>query len=272
VHAVAASDPAAAEAMLAAIAVDRLGEATLAAIDAGLPAEALHAKWPNIAGIEAAEGHPWRALEARRLARTDLDAALEAEQALPEIWSHDADASLAVAARLAKADPERALAHANELTPDCDCMSWLLGCVRGAPDRAGSLVDRWIDHLAPATYDPYQFFRGVLEACIRLGDAARVRRLCERGGPTGWQIAHAARWDLAHASNRTDLLDACLARYKPGCVAGRAVDGPGLMMAVGKVVIRPQWLQLDRPHPVETLSIVAALGSDGPSWHGDALP
>ena len=142
----------------------------------------------------------------------------------------------------------------------------------GAPDKAGELVDTWIDHLAPMTYDPYAFFRDVLEACIELGDAARVRRLYERGGPTGWQVAHAARWQLGRAANRGALLDACLARYEAGSVAGRAVDGPGLPFAVGKVVIRPQWLQLTDPHPIETLSIVAALGSDGPAWTDEALP
>jgi hypothetical protein len=42
-------------------------------------------------------------------------------------------------------------------------------------------------------------------------------------------------------------------------------------MAVGKIVYRPQWLQLTEPHPIETLSIVAALGPDGPAWGGESL-
>jgi hypothetical protein len=272
----AAIDPAAAEAAIAKLAINTtpivIGEATLLAIDAGFDPAPLLARWPKLDEAGDDTAHLWRAFEVRRLARTDLEAAFELERKLPDLWKRDDDASYAIAARLAKADPDRALARAAELGPDLYHVGWLNGCVRGAPDRAGALVDAWIDDFTASTYDPYGFFRAILIACIELGDPARVRRLCQRGGPNGWQIAHAARWNLGRAANRVALLHACLAPYPAGFVAGRAVDQLGFSMAVGKVVIRPQWLQLARPHPVETLSLVAALGPDGPMWDDDVLP
>jgi len=190
------------------------------------------------------------------------------------VWpeERDVNASLAVAARLATIDSLRAIACADERGPDCDHEGWLLGCVRGAGTKALALVDTWTESLSHRTYHPYAFFRIVLDACMRLGDAEGVERVCKRGGPMGWQIAHAARWELGRSPNRDQLLDALLARYSPGCVSARGRDHAGDILTVGMAVTRPAWLQLESPHPVETLSIVAALGTDGPAWDDDALP
>jgi hypothetical protein len=264
-RAVAAADREAGEAMYARVPDDMVGEALLVAIDCGLDREPVRARWD---GLAKTGGESWEAFELRRLARTDLDVAFGRELARD---SHDDDASLAVAARLAQVDPDRALARAHQLGPDCYHQSWLLGCVRGAGAQTTDLVDAWIEHLSHHTYHPYGFFRVVLECCLRLGDAERVERLCERGGPTGWQIAHAARWDLGRSPNRTELLEALLARYRPGCVSARGRERTGLT-TVGMCVTRPAWLELEAPHPIETLSIVAALGADGPAWSDDALP
>jgi hypothetical protein len=265
-RAVAAVDRDAGNAMLARIPDDLVGHALLVAMDAGLDAEPLHERWRSLAKPDDPKH---QALEIRRLARTDLDVALGREA---ELESHDDDVSLAVAARLAKVEPVLAIRHATELGPDCYHQGWLTGCVRGAGIEAADLLDTWIEHLSPATYHPYAFFGVVLEASMRLGDAERVRRVCERGGPMGWQIAHAARWELGRSPNRAELLEALLARYRPGCVSARGRERSGGPLTVGMCVTRPQWLELERPHPVETLSIVAALGTDGPAWGDDALP
>jgi hypothetical protein len=248
-------------------------EATLIALDLGLDAKPLLDKWKRPHdGSDNAVRQVWRAAEVRRMARIDLDAALKLEAELPDQWDHDAPASLAVAARLARSDPARAVALATENEPDLRHMSWLQGCVHGAASVAGELVDEWIAALNPLTYDPYGYFRGLLESCLDLGDVARTRRCLEMAGATGWQVAHAARWRLGRAANREELLEACLDPYKPGLVAGRAVGRAGFPMAAGRVVIQPQWLDFSDPHPVETLSVVAALGADAPMWEWDWLP
>jgi hypothetical protein len=143
--------------------------------------------------------------------------------------------------------------------------------VRGGVPEAGAVVDEWIAQLGPDAYNPHFYFRGVLEACLDLGDVARTRRCLERAGATGWQVAHAARWRLGRATPRDELLAACLDRYAPGPVSGRAVERHA-PFGVGNVVIRPGWLDFSEPHPVETLSVVAALGADGPAWEWDRLP
>lgn len=216
--------------------------------------------------------HAWRVAEVRRLARTDLEAALVLEAELPDEWSNDDDASLAVAARLARSDPARAVALTREKERGLDELSWLRGCVRTRAPGAEELVDEWIAALSPGTYDPYTYFRGVLESCLELGDVARTGRCLEVAGATRWQVAHAARWRLGRAERREDLLVACLRPCQPGPVAGRAVELRGFPMAAGRVVIRPPWLDFSDPRPVETLSVVAAVGTDAPAWEWDRLP
>ena len=284
VRALAPADPAACAALIEGTADRSLAarfaaEAALAADDAGLaagdaaPLTAHVARWEDVDDLDLRG--LWLAYEVRRLARHDLDAALALEPRLPEEHAFDRDASLAVAARLATADGPRAVAAAAAHRPDVDHLPWLLGCARAEAPGAADLVDTWIDALGPGTYDPYAYFAGVLDACLELGDADRARRLLAAGGPTGWQVAHAARWPLPRAATRgaaAALLDALLDRYPPGIVAGRAGDRSGLILGAGRMVLRPEWLALTDPHPVETLSIVGALGADGPPWGGAALP
>jgi len=256
-------------------------EAVLAALDAGAePPAALVAGWMRWEDLPAgADRHPWLAREVRRLARTDLDAALALEPSLAANWHHDEDATLAVAGRLAIAEPARAVARARELDPQVDHLPWLTAVARARAAGAAELIDTWIDALDADTYNPYAYFGGVIEACLALGDAARVRRLLARGGASGWQVAHAARWSLAAAAARADaavpdLLAALLERHDASVVAGRAVEPGGFALAAGRMVIRPAWLALaaPAPHPVETLSVVAALGAHGPAWTDPALP
>ncbi len=250
-----------------------LVEATLVAMDRGLDPAPFAKRWKDPAQLsDDEEAHFWRAAEVRRLSRVDLKAALEAERALPGEWKHDEHASMAVAARLARVDPRRAVEHARELGPDLDHFGWLRGCIVGGAEAREALLDEWIAHLSPMTYDPYFFLKAVVEACIELGDPERLRRTLEAGGPTGWQVAHAARWALARAEEPERFLDVLLDRYPPGFVAGRAVEPRGMSFAAGKCVIRPPWLDFSEPHPVETLSIVAALGGKGSIWEWDWLP
>ncbi len=250
-----------------------LVEATLVAMDHGLDPEPFLKRWRDPDTIDdEKKAHFWRAAEVRRTARVDLKRALELEEALPGLWSHDEHASIAVAARLARVDPGRAFERAIDIEPDLDQMGWLRGCSLGKAARMGELLDRWIEHLGPMTYDPHFFMLGVLETCIEQGDPVRARRLLENGGPTSWQVAHAAHDALARCSDPEPFLEVLLDRYEPGAVAGRAVERHGFPLAAGKVVIRPAWLDFHEPHPVETLSVTAALAGQGPIWSWDWLP
>ncbi|MCA9639958.1 MAG: hypothetical protein KC492_04660, partial [Myxococcales bacterium] len=154
-----------------------LVEATLVALDLGLDAKPLLRKWQVPRGNDEGERcHLWRAAEVRRTVRTDLEAALALEVELPAGWRHDDDASLAVAVRLARSDPARAVAIAKEMEADLRHMSWLRGCARESAPGAGELVDEWISAFNSGTYDPYGYFSGVLESCLCLGDVTRTTR------------------------------------------------------------------------------------------------
>ncbi len=260
----------------AALAASFSGQAVLAAEDAGADAGPLAARWQRWEDLTDRDArHTWLAFEVRRLARRDLGAALALEPRLAEDWVRDDDATLAVAARLARADAPRALALARERGCATDYLPWLSGCALGGAPGAGDLVDEWIAAFGPHQYDPYAYFCGVLEACFALRDVERTRALLAAAGATGWQVAHAGRWALSEAARRGDvsaLLAACLERYPAGIVAGRAGERGLPMFGAGRMVLRPAWLELGDPHPIETLSIVAALGADGPTWNDSSLP
>lgn len=250
-----------------------LVEATLVAMDHGLDTEPFLKRWQDPEAIDdAAAAHFWRAAAVRRMARVDLKRALELEEALPGQWSHDEPASIAVAARLARVDPNRAFEVAVDIEPDLYRAGWLRGCSLGGAARMGELLDRWIEHLSPMTYDPHFFMMAVLHTCIDQGDRERARRLLENGGPTGWQVAHAAHDALRCSSDAEPFLDVLLDRYEPGAVSARAIERSGPSFSVGKSVVRPAWLDFREPHPVETLSVTAALGGEGLIMDWDWLP
>jgi len=245
----------------------------LLAMDRGVDASPLLDRWKKPEAVDDQDiAHMWRAAEVRRLARVELDAALTLEEALPRNWSNDREASMAVAARLARVDPETAFERAVALGADYDHVGWFEGCIAAKIPRAGTLIDAWIRELGPYTYDAYFYATAILEACIELGDQARARACLETGGFTGWQVAHAARWALARAPEPVRFLDVLLDRYDPGCVSGRAYEPRGLNLGRGKGVMHPEWLDFFDPHPVETLSIIASLGERNPLWFADWLP
>lgn len=252
------------------------GEALLIAVDAGSDVPGLEARWRDWESItDREERTQWLALAVRRAARRDLEEAIALEQRLPEEDRFDYSASLAVAARLAKADGARAIAIARERSPDVDHAGWLVGCVRGGAAGASELLDIWIDALGPLTYDPFTYFSTVLAASIELGDVERTRRCLTAAGATGWQVACAAREALAIASARGDggtLLAACYERHTPAVVAGRAIACGAIPFGAGKMVLQPAWLDFIDPQPIETLAIVAALGASGPCWMMPRLP
>lgn len=250
-----------------------LVEATLVAMDRGLDPAPLRERWKDPASVDGDDAaHFWRAAEVRRLARVDLKAALAAERELPMAWMHDEQASMAVAARLARVDPRRATERARELGPDLDHVGWLRGCIAGGAAEREALLDEWIEHLSPMTYDPYFFMKAVVEVSIELGDPDRLRRCLQAGGPNGWQVAHAARGALARSEDPARFLDVLLDRYPVDFVAGRALEPRGMGFAAGKCVVRPPWLDFAEPQPVEILAIVATLGAPGPAWEWDWLP
>lgn len=163
-------------------------------------------------------------------------------------------------------DPARALAKLRTFDPIVDYAGWLAGVIRARVDGAAEVVDVWIDAIGPLTYDPYAHFAEALAACIELADVERTRRCIAKAGPTGWQLACAARDALARTTAREQLLAACYERVPPGVVAGRGIPFGAFPFAVGKVVLQPAWLAFTEPHPIETLAVVAALGDDSPRW------
>jgi hypothetical protein len=240
------------------------GEARLLAEAAGVDTPFAWVDWRLATTPEHEQA--WRALEIRRLARTDLDAALALEELHAGEVGPDHVATFELACALAAADPARALAVLAAFDPIVDYEGWLAGLVRARVDGIAAVVDDWIDAIGPATYDPYAHFAAVFAACIDLGDVARAQRCLVRAGPTGWQVACAAREALARSDRRDLMLAVCYERVPPATVAGRGIPFGALPFAAGKVVMQPAWLGFTEPHPIETLAIVAALGGDGPRW------
>lgn len=238
------------------------GEARLLAEHAGLDATRFEWRdWRVLA--DDADANEWRALEIRRLASVDLEAAVALEASHAAEVGTDEVASEAVARALARHDPARLWARLDTV-PIADDAGWLAGALGLAGIEA--VIDRWIDAIGPSMYDPWAHFAAVLGACIELDDAARVRRCIAAGGPTGWQLAVAARTALARSPHPAAMLAVLYERAPAGIVSSRAV-GHGMMpVAAGKVVMQPAWLAFSDPHPVETLAIVAALGPDTPRW------
>ncbi|MDQ3338054.1 MAG: hypothetical protein M4D80_23055 [Myxococcota bacterium] len=241
--------------------------------NAWLLADAAGVELPNVAWIDWRtaddQQDEWRALEIRRLARRDLEAALVLAAEHADICGPDYAASLELVQALAKTDPKRALAAARDVEPHVDRAGLLAGLAQSRVEGAAEIVDGWIAALGRGTYDPYSYFSELLSASIALGDVERVKRCIAAAGPTGWQIACAAHAALAAAAARGDahpLLEACYERVPAGVVASRGISRGMLPLAAGKVVMQPGWLDFADPHPIETLALVTALGAETPRW------
>jgi len=130
----------------------------LLAMDRGIDASPLLERWRDPDTVDDSdEAQTWRAAEVRRLARLDLDAALELEAELP----HDREAATAVAARLARVDSNAAFEHVMTLGPDFYHVGWFDGCIAGEIPQAGELIDAWTSGflLMMRTFTPRPFLR-----------------------------------------------------------------------------------------------------------------
>lgn len=252
--------------------VEVLGHALQYALDAGQNTAELEQRWHNLA-IDATHQQlhqTWQGLEVGRVARQDIAKAETLYNSLCQEFAPPEYVQMDFFRQLAKADPEKVLDTFYPEAEIFDVLPGLIGCHQAGVD-IGPKLNQLFQNFTKYAYRPHSAMGWLLKAGILRNDVEFVEQVLEKGGPKGWQVAVYASTALhSLATNNPTaakaLLPTLMKPRKAGFVAGRDAN---MGMVVGTAVFRPQFLDFDKPKPVESLTIYAALEGRGPRWHSN---
>lgn len=242
-------------------------------LDAPVIGAALSSDAPSITALFEALGARltggdkefWDECALRRLARTDLDAALAGLRSMRDERGLPWRATATILEPVTRRDVVEGAVWLGGLDGDAwDRLPVLLGCARGGIDIRGEM-DAIVADLGDGTYRLPTVFGALIEYALAEEDAEFLSDVLRASGAYPWQITSCAR-DAFRALVEKDSasVEACLdalVEIRPlGPVARRSGMTPGHIM------IRPDWLSHEDVDPLEFLVLQLAFEGATPRW------